>query len=181
MFRDVNMSDNENKLTIFDMSFTIYLVRHWLQNSDTSIRWHFFKYTASARIIAHINHNPPCECDLSRLCFKFKPCDLSHQVSNDNQQTDIETVDYALQMFRLWLWSLNLLLHSRNASRFGPFPVRPLSRSASYPFGPLVHISHQVRGVVGAMACWPVRPPPTARSPAQPCECEFTSALIVIH
>ena len=40
-----------------------------------------------------------------------------------------------------------------NASRFGPFPVRPLSRSASYQFGPLVYICHQVRGVVGDMAC----------------------------
>ena len=48
---------------------------------------------------------------------------------------------------------------------FGPFPVRPLTRSASYPFGPLAYItiSHQVRGVVGDMACWPVRPPPTIR------------------
>ena len=85
-----------------------------------------------------------------------------------------------------------------NASRFGPFPVRPLSRSASYPFGPVsIHRAGQVivgggrtgqhamspttplnfdfdhakskskfRGVVGDMACWPVRPSPTITCPA---------------
>ena len=64
------------------------------------------------------------------------------------------------------VWSRDRDTGDTNASRFGPFPVRPLSRSASYPFGPLVYISHQVRGVVGDMACWPVRPLPTITCPA---------------
>ena len=47
-----------------------------------------------------------------------------------------------------------------NASRFGPFPVRPLSRSASYPLGPLVYICHQVTQM------WTCSPPTNDHLPS---------------
>ena len=103
------------------------------------------------KIIYRIIYNsPPKECWDSGVL----PERMGHTTCNS---LHVSLCDF----FFFFLW-----ITAWNASRLGPFPVRPLSRSASYPSGLLISISHQVRCVKSDMACWPVRPPPTITCPA---------------